>query len=342
MNVTVTVHASREHFQQLLFWSILAACGAALAFLGIGLAAQDPATLISAGAVAAYLVVLIWARAALGRGRQAQATWLVGLGLVVAAIVLTVALPTLWVSYAVVPLLAAAVVLQYAPRIPVAPALVACSLATAGIAGIGEALTPAALRPDLFIIVLRIILLSMTVAFVLFLLWQFRMRLIATLDTLQANSDMLAARNATLADSNTQLEQQMQRGAQLFEQVLALETPVTTLAAAVLYAPVVGHLSEERTAHLRARLLETAHRRRAAWLIVDIQGVPAIDTRVADALRDTFHGLRLLGCQVCLCGISASVADVLTKLDVAFADVLIARSPQEALERIQGAQPPHA
>ncbi|NTV64116.1 MAG: STAS domain-containing protein, partial [Oscillochloris sp.] len=296
MNVLVHGHTNRAQFQQLLFWAILATCGCTLAFLGVGLATQALGTIVSAGTIAAYFVILLIARAALLRDQQAQAVWLVSLGLVVVALLLTIAQPTLWVSYAVVPLLAAAVVLQYAPRMPVAMALVACGVATAGIAVIGEIQTPSSMRPALSIIVLRIGSMSTTVAFVLFLLWQFRSRLHMTLDMLQTNSDALAVHNATLAESNIQLEQQMRRSALLLEQVLALETPVTTLAPMILYAPVVGHLTQERADNLRARLFESAHGQRALWLIVDIQGVPAMDTRVAGALSETFNGLRLLGC----------------------------------------------
>jgi anti-anti-sigma regulatory factor len=127
----------------------------------------------------------------------------------------------------------------------------------------------------------------------------------------------------------------MHRSAALVAQVLALETPVTTLDTAVLYAPLVGHLSSERANNLRARLLSTVHERRARWVIVDIQGVPDVDTRIAGELHATFQALTLLGCQVCLCGITAAVAAALTQLELGFEGVQIVRSPQEALLHIQ-------
>lgn len=323
--------SSQVLFRQMLLWALFAGCASALAFFGTGLALQDRGMLLSAGAVTAYVGVLLAALWVLGRGDQGGATWLVSLGLVIVAVLLTMAYPSLWVCYAIVPMLAAVVVLQYAPRNPIGPALITCGVATAVIAALGEVFAPVSMRPPLFVTILRIVSLSTTVAFVLLLLWQFRTRLHAALDSLQHRSAEIAAHNATLAQANEQLEQQMHRSAELLDQVFALETPVTTLDSSVLYAPLVGHLTAERADKLRTRLLAAVHERNAAWLIADIQGVPEVDSRVAGELHMTFQALRLLGCEVCLCGITAPVAAVLTRQELAFTNVQTARSPQEAL-----------
>lgn len=327
-----------EQFQQLILWAMLAACGCVAAFLGVGLAVGNSGTIYSAGVVAGYLALLIGARTLLAQGRLGVTTLLVSGGLVAVALLLTILQPLLWMSYALAPLLAAAVLLQFAPRIPITPALIAFGLATTVIAIVGELASPAALRPDLSIQILRLISLSATVGFVLYLLHQFRMRLLASLDEVQASNTELATRNGALADQNLQLEQQMARSAQLVSQVAALESPVTTLADGVLFAPVVGYLTAERSAALRARLLDHVHSERARWVLVDLQGVPQIDTNGAGELSATFHAVRLLGAKICLCGITASVATVLTQLGIAFSDVLTARSPQEAFQLISADQ----
>jgi anti-anti-sigma regulatory factor len=322
---------TQTQFRTLLVLALLATGASALVFLGFGLVVNDRSALLSAGAIGIYAGVLFAARHALAHDRQGEAAWLVSLGLVGAVLVLTVIQPALWVSYAVAPLLAAAVMLQYAPRVPIARAMVIYGLSTALIAALGETLAPVEQRVPLFVSVLRIVSLSTTMAFVLFLLAQFRARLHTMLDALQQRSDDVEARNLSLAETNHRLEVQMTRSAALLTQVLALETPVTTLGQAVLYAPVVGSLTAERAESLRTRLVETAHTQRARWMIVDVQGVLDLDTRVAADLHATFEALTLVGCRVCLCGIRAPVASVLSEQGLAFANVITVRSPQEAL-----------
>jgi anti-anti-sigma regulatory factor len=119
---------------------------------------------------------------------------------------------------------------------------------------------------------------------------------------------------------------------QLLELVTTLETPVVSLAAGVLLAPVVGRLDSQRAAALTTRLLEAVGARRARLVVIDIAGVAAIDAEVARALLQSVRALRLLGCAVTVTGISAAVAMSFTRLGIALGDVATAQSPQEALE----------
>lgn len=327
-----------ERFGQLLFWAILAAAGCFLAFLGAGLISGDLGTLYSAVPVGIYAGVLIYARRLGAAGRLGAASLLVSVTLVVVALVLAALQPLLWVDYALVPLLAAAVLLQFAPRIPITPALLACGLTTAMIAAVGELLTPLVQRPEPLVQILRVSSLSITAGFILFLLWQFRVRLHASLDEVSSINAQLSAKNIALEQHNETLAKQIARSEQLVAQVTALETPVTTLNEGVLFAPLVGHLSSERTAALQGRLLESVQRARAGWVLVDMQGVPRMDTRVAGELIAAFQAVKLLGTRVCLCGITAPVATVLTQLGISFEGVLTARSPQEAFLLISAEQ----
>ncbi|MCS6842542.1 MAG: STAS domain-containing protein [Roseiflexus sp.] len=135
-------------------------------------------------------------------------------------------------------------------------------------------------------------------------------------------------------DLAAQAEELAQRNAEqqrLLELVSALETPTISLAEGVLLAPIVGALDTRRAQALTARLLNDAGAQRAQRVILDISGVTAVDTQVAQALIQTARALSLLGCQVTLTGISASVAMTLTHLGVALEGVHTVRSPQEAL-----------
>lgn len=135
-------------------------------------------------------------------------------------------------------------------------------------------------------------------------------------------------------DLAAQAEELAQRNAEqqrLLELVSALETPTISLAEGVLLAPIVGALDTRRAQALTARLLNDVSAQRAQRVILDISGVTAVDTQVAQALIQTSRALSLLGCQVTITGISPSVAMTLTHLGVALESIHTVRSPQEAL-----------
>ncbi|GAB4198200.1 MAG: STAS domain-containing protein [Roseiflexaceae bacterium] len=136
-----------------------------------------------------------------------------------------------------------------------------------------------------------------------------------------------------LAGKTSALEQQNSKQQRLLDLVAVLETPAIVLAEGVLLAPLIGALDDERAARLTERLLRAVADRRARLVILDIAGVPLIDTAAAQALAQTAQAVRLLGSQVVITGITAQVALTLTDLGVLLGDVATARSPQEALER---------
>jgi anti-anti-sigma regulatory factor len=297
----------------------------------LGVVYADRATLLSAGVIALYSGVLLSARTMLVRGRVVRAVMLTSIGLLVAALLLTAAHPALWLSYAVVPMLSAALLLQYAPSLKVNRAIAACGVATAGIVALGETLPHITTLQPLFVSILRGTSLIMTIAFVLFLLWQFRQRLQETLTDVQAMNAELTARNAELVAVNDQFQTQVATSQRLIEQITALETPVTLLADAVLFAPIFGHISTHRAEQISSKLLTAVYDLHPRWIIIDIQGVPHIDTQVARRLISIFQAVRLLGCQICVCGMTADVALVMTQHELSFGDVVIVRDPQEAL-----------
>jgi anti-anti-sigma regulatory factor len=162
-------------------------------------------------------------------------------------------------------------------------------------------------------------------------------------DTAQRLADLntQAEHARAQAEQQTQqLEQQTQELAQrnadqqrLLDLVAELETPASQLADGVLFAPIVGHLDSRRAQALTARLLEHAHAQRAQLIILDIAGVSVVDTGVAQALLQTAHALRLLGCTVFLSGIAAEVATTLVHLGIGLDGITTVRNPQDALTR---------
>jgi rsbT co-antagonist protein RsbR len=141
-----------------------------------------------------------------------------------------------------------------------------------------------------------------------------------------------------LAEANELMSTQLDQQKELLDLVATLETPAVPLAEGVLFAPIIGHIDSRRAQALTTRLLHEASTQRARLVVLDITGVTIVDTAVAKALLNTTRALQLLGCQVTVSGISASVAITLTQLGVHLQDVATARNPQEALaQHIGGA-----
>lgn len=134
-----------------------------------------------------------------------------------------------------------------------------------------------------------------------------------------------------LAEANELMNRQLDQQKQLLDLVATLETPVVQLDDGVLFAPIVGYIDTRRSQNLTTRLLQQVSTERARLIILDISGVSVMDTAVAKALLSTAQALRLLGCDVTLSGITASVAITLIQLGINLEGVITTRSPQEAL-----------
>jgi anti-anti-sigma regulatory factor len=124
------------------------------------------------------------------------------------------------------------------------------------------------------------------------------------------------------------------------ELVATLETPTVAVAEGVLLAPIIGTIDSARAQQITTRILADVAAQRVNLLIIDIAGVTLIDTAVAKALIETIQAVRLLGCQVVLTGITASVATTLTQLGIALEGIQTLRSPQDVLMTFAGASQP--
>jgi rsbT co-antagonist protein RsbR len=95
-----------------------------------------------------------------------------------------------------------------------------------------------------------------------------------------------------------------------------LSTPVIRVYAGVLLLPLVGTVDTHRAEQIMETLLSRVVEEQAKAVIIDIAGVPVVDTKVADHLLKTTEAVRLLGATTILTGISAEVARTIVMLDV--------------------------
>ena len=95
-----------------------------------------------------------------------------------------------------------------------------------------------------------------------------------------------------------------------------LSTPVIRVYEKILLLPLVGAIDSHRAHQVMESVLVHIVEAQAKCIIIDIAGVPVVDTRVADHLLKTTAAVRLLGAQTILTGITAQVARTMVQLGV--------------------------
>jgi len=101
------------------------------------------------------------------------------------------------------------------------------------------------------------------------------------------------------------------------ETIRELATPVLELDDRVLVAPLVGEMDTVRVRQLTERLLQAIADKRARVVILDVTGVPVIDSAVAHELLTTVSVARLMGAEAVMSGISTDHAEAITRLGIA-------------------------
>jgi rsbT co-antagonist protein RsbR len=95
-----------------------------------------------------------------------------------------------------------------------------------------------------------------------------------------------------------------------------LSTPVIKVYDRVLLLPLVGAIDSQRAQQVMETVLVRVIDEKAKAMIIDIAGVPVVDTKVADHLLKTTAAVRLVGAQTILTGVSAQVARTMVQLGV--------------------------
>jgi rsbT co-antagonist protein RsbR len=95
-----------------------------------------------------------------------------------------------------------------------------------------------------------------------------------------------------------------------------LSTPVIRVHERILLLPLVGTIDSHRANQVMDSVLLKVSEAQAKCIIIDIAGVPVVDTKVADSLVKTTAAVRLLGAQTILTGITAQVARTIIQLGV--------------------------
>jgi rsbT co-antagonist protein RsbR len=113
--------------------------------------------------------------------------------------------------------------------------------------------------------------------------------------------------------------------------MLELSTPVVRLWDGIIAVPLVGTLDSARTQLVTEKLLETLVATGADHAVLDITGVPTVDTEVAQHLLKTVSAARLLGAECIVCGIRPQVAQTIVSLGIEFGDITTKATLADAL-----------
>jgi len=119
--------------------------------------------------------------------------------------------------------------------------------------------------------------------------------------------------------------------ARLLETVRELSTPVIPVHDGVLVLPLVGMMDSSRSAMLMESLLNAVQKERASVVIIDITGVPTVDTGVANHVMRSARAAALLGAQCVLVGVSPAVAQTMVQLGVDLGDLVTRRNLQSGI-----------
>jgi rsbT co-antagonist protein RsbR len=111
-----------------------------------------------------------------------------------------------------------------------------------------------------------------------------------------------------------------------------LSTPVLQLRPGLLILPIVGALDRDRLAQMRALLLKAVRERRARAIVLDVTGVPEIDSVSANQLIGSVASARMMGAETIVSGLSAEIAQTLVTFGIDLGPVVSAGDLQGGIE----------
>ena len=110
-----------------------------------------------------------------------------------------------------------------------------------------------------------------------------------------------------------------------------MSVPVLPLSQSALVLPLIGALDSERMRMVQEQVLRSIEQSSARYLILDITGVPIVDTAVAQGLIMVMQATRLLGAEVVLVGIRPEVAQAVVGLGIHLGDMVTRSSLQSGI-----------
>lgn len=115
------------------------------------------------------------------------------------------------------------------------------------------------------------------------------------------------------------------------QELLELSTPVVKLWQDILALPIIGTLDSARTQVVMESLLQTLVETNSRFAIIDITGVPTVDTLVAQHLLKTVTAARLMGAECIISGVRPQIAQTIVHLGIDLTQVTTKARMADAL-----------
>ncbi|MDW8403309.1 STAS domain-containing protein [Chloroflexus sp.] len=165
----------------------------------------------------------------------------------------------------------------------------------------------------------------------------------AQLQQINAELDLrVEAQTAALQEAMAELEERALAQDRLLAEVISqrdvirnLSVPVLPVGKQALVMPLVGAIDRDRLALIQQQALTQIEQQRARWLILDVTGVPVIDTDVAAGLVQLVQSVRLLGAEVALVGVRPEVAQTMVSLGIELPVSRVYSDLAGAIERVR-------
>jgi rsbT co-antagonist protein RsbR len=119
------------------------------------------------------------------------------------------------------------------------------------------------------------------------------------------------------------------------EAIKELSTPVLPLRSGLLLLPVIGVIDSARARQLTEQLLDGIRAHRAKAVVIDLTGVPAVDSAVANHLLQTVRAAKLLGANAVVTGISTENAQTLTRIGVDLTGLITTSDLQSGIDEAE-------
>jgi rsbT co-antagonist protein RsbR len=342
--------AQIARLRQVLVWLIALAVGLAPVDIALGFLTGS-AVFYGVGAVSVGMGCIALVAIGLTRRAQLRAASLTTAGaLLTASVILAAILPALTTAMALVPVLAVAMLVTYLSSRAVLVLSVVAVLAIIAIFLIGNLLPPLlAPPPREASILIGTLAVGAASTLTFLLIWHFSARQgIAIRRAREGNQALQQARDdldrqvrERTADLNmalSDLQARAQAQARLLEEnerqrllMREMSVPVLPISAATMVIPLIGALDTDRLLTLQEQALAAIQNGRARHMLLDITGVPVVDTQVAQGLLSIVRAARMLGTEVVLVGVRPEVAQAVVSLGLDLSGVPTRRSLEDGL-----------